>query len=274
MITGYRTRTSNELKVIADRFKINLDQIGNNAEDVFNAILKHIGSISNEQDRIYVASEVFGNELGARISEMSQNILQFKTATKAYLAAGKQATEILPDVKEYNVALFELTNRWNDFATNLGTKAFPAIQSLISLLDLTVKSVATLYETGKGFVEFFTTGGDSLIKASEKARELLEYSFDIDKKFFGPLGDAISSKLKWVGVSGVNFAQPLTAQSMSPTSGFFGAAPVINLTNEITVPAGTTEEQAQSMADSIRKALDESILNTFKMIQYNNPRTE
>lgn len=274
LITGYRTRTSNELKIIADKFKFNLDEVGNDSEEIFNRILKYIGSVSSETERIRLANLVFEEGVGARISEMSQNIDLFKSATDSYIEAGKQAKSLLPDVKEYNIALFDLTNRWNDFATSLGATIFPAIRELINLLDWTVKGISALYDSAKGVIEFFTKGPESLINASEKAREIVEQSLKYDADVFRPIGEAISNKLNSLGLSGVNFAQPLTATSSSPMSGFFGATPVINLNTEINVAPGTTEEQAQSMADSIREVFDDSILNIFKMIQYNNPRTE
>lgn len=165
-----------------------------------------------------------------------------------------------------------MTAAWNKFAQSLSTVVFPVLQWMLEHL-------AKIADLTRNIFNWDTAG----IKGS-----LNEISKSFDTFFEATLLSKVSNWFKdmWGGDSLLNLAQPGVLGRINDYienkpgyqyTGFLtGGATAPSVTNniEISVPDGTTEEQAEYMSSRIQQAVDVSVMNVFQHIQNNNPVVE
>lgn len=257
LIRDYRTGASEELALIARSLGINLEEVGDDSEELFKLILKGLGSITNETDRIAIADKIFQGNVGARISIVSQNIDKLSESTENYLEIGKQAEKILPSVDEYTKSVNALSRAWESFAQATAINILPLLSDVLTALKFITNYLVIWYDLMKGGLSALTGDTSLLRSAASRGSALLDAPFQSVGDYFSGIGSNISSGLNNLGFGGV---------SMVPSN--------ITLNNEIQIGAGSSEEQAQDLLSQINRSVVESIDNTFRMIQYNNPTAE
>lgn len=231
------------LPEIARQFGIEISR-EMNVTQLFDTIIQKLREVENEQDRIRIASALFGQELGPRISELSKDFEGFKKSISESSEALKNLPSITQQAKAYEQALNGISFAFSNLATTIGQYLFPVLEKLINYLDYVLRfygSIATLD---------FTTLKAVLSEGSAKADSIFG-------SISSTLGNAKNSVLS-------------TAASFLPER----LSNYITNSIEINVPPGTTTEQAQDIADGLDGIIREAILGTFYEIQNNNPQVE
>lgn len=244
-------------------------------KELFDRYIQAIRGIENEQERIRIASALFGQELGAKISDLSQDYDSFKQAVREAYEQLEKQPDILPQAKAFEKSINSLSDSFNRLAQSLSTVVFPVLQFLIdqltALSDL-VKSVFTGDLSGiKGALNSASKSLDPLFEFTRlnKVSDWFKDTFfggqsalnGIDGSFLNRVNDYIENK---PGYQYQGFLSPAMA----------GGTPNVTNNIDISVPAGTTEEQAEYMSNQLQQAIDASIMNTYYQIQNNNPVVE
>lgn len=243
-------------------------------KELFDKYIEAIRGIENEQGRIKVATDLFGDQLGVKIADLSIRYDEFKEAVKEAYAQLEKQPDVLTAAKAYEESVNKLTEAWNRFTYSLSTTVFPVLQKLIEYLTIAsdfAKNVFNLDASGiKGNLNAASKLVDPLFKATglNHVSDFFKNTFfngqsalnGIDRSTFGKINDYIENK---PGYEYKGFLTPPSA-SMAP----------ITTNIEVNVPSGTQGDQVDFMSDRIKQAVDESIMDTFYRIQNNNPVVE
>ena len=267
LFQGFKLGFNTQLADIARGLKFEIDRGGNSLK-VLDQILNGLRQVENEQQRIEIASELFGNALGARIAKAAENYDQFKESAQSFTETlGKQREEGLPVLKAYEQSIVELGRKWDEFVMGLAPTLVPVLTSLMQQLAKPLEIFFKALDVGlTAWNAVFSFDWEKIKAAAKKGSEFLDPLFNATglnhvSDFFKN-----ASYQKFV-------AYAENREGALAANGMLGNA-AVEVTNNITVPPGTTEEQAQYMSNEIRLELEQAIYESFIEIQNNNPTVE
>lgn len=244
-------------------------------KELFDQYIKAIRNIENEQERIRISTALFGDKIGAKISDLSLKYDDFKEAVKQAYDQLENQPDVLPEAKKFEESINNLTTAWNKFAQSISVIVFPVLQYTIEHLTLISDLLRTIFNVDSAGVKNTLNSASKLLDPIfEKTG--LNYVSDyfkntffggqsalngLDENTFSRLTDYIENK---PGYQYNGFLAPAGGGSMP------------NVTNniDISVPPGSTQDQAEYISSQVQQAVDSSIMNTFYQIQNNNPVVE
>ena len=235
-----------------------------NVITLFDKIIEKIEEIEDEQERIRVASNIFGSELGARISDLSQDVNGFKGSVTEFNKELSKTPNIVPALKSYEEAVNHLSTAFDSMVRHIGQYVFPVLETLFRYLEYVSKFYETLFSGDfSGFMKITSEG-------SQKIDSVL-----------GSVGNAFKKVHDWaLPLVTFNPDEQRKDNFQGYKVGFIrsleSAGWVNNIENrvEINMPSGTTQEQTQYLGTQIERLISDSINATFQDIQYNNPVIE
>jgi len=269
LFVDFRTGANNELAQIADAFNFKIDRNAGPTV-VFKQILEGISKIENEQERIRVAANIFGDALAPRISEMSQNIGLLTENVIKFENAGNNLENSLENVKNYTAAVTQLSTAFNQFAQSLAIVAFPVLTKLVQYLESLTNFYSGIFSGDKNLLKKGLEQGSALLDPAFNAtglNQVADFFKDLGKQT-GTINTADDYQRYLNGEAGyeVNpYLNPFAARN--------NAMAVTNNV-EINVPAGTNLEQSESITDQVIDAIREGVWGVFRAIQYDNPQVE
>lgn len=235
---------------------------------LFDMIIEKIRTIENEQERIRIASAIFGDQLGTRISDLSQDFDGFRDSVARAYEELEKTPDVTPQLREYEKALNSISNSLYNLFRTIVVELAPAVQKLAEWLDIVVRLSSSLLSFG-------------LDRIKSVGRE----GWDFLAGTAGAIGDKISSGWKsfkdWL-TPYVTYDPnaPRAAPQMSTGPNWIESqlpASWVNYINnsvDVNVPQGTSQEQATFLGEQIDRMVEDSIMNTFYQIQNNNPVVE
>lgn len=244
-------------------------------KELFEKYIGAIRGIENEQERIRIASALFGEQLGAKIANLALKYDDFKDAVKEAYDQLEKQPDPLPGAKKFEEAVNNLTAAWNKFTLSISTTVFPVLQFLVEQLTIISDLARNLFNWDlsgvKGNLNSASKLLDPLFEKTglNNVSDWFKNTFfggqsalnGIDGNFLGRINDYIENK---PGYQYNGFLAPA------------GGGQMPNVTNnlEINVPPGTPQEQIEFMSQQVQQAVDSSIMRTFNQIQNNNPVVE
>lgn len=229
-------------------------------EQVLQNILGYLGSISNKQQRIAIASKLFGDQLGAGVARLSVNLKEFnENSQKFSQGTSKRISDDVESLEKYNTSLIKLKNSWEDFVTSLGLLVFPALSWLVDLLTA------------------ITSGLTSVVNYLPTAFRHIGESMNHDLLDESPYSDynqlkAFEKKVQagtWTW--GDFFGFPSDTPSMEPVNqGTINN----NLSTkvDVVVPQGVSDPQ--QVGDYVAQMVNAQLEYTINQIYNNNPQVE
>ena len=232
--------------------------------ELFDKYVEAIRDIENEQERIRVASALFGQELGVKIANLSQNFDSFKQS----VVEAKKELETLPDItveaKKYEEAVNGLSQAFDRLVRQLGISVFPALKTLFNYLEYVAKFYGTLFSGDfSGFM-------DVLKQGSQKIDSIFEGIGNAFQSFHDWLNPMVTFDPNQKRQDNFQGYQNSFIESALPA----GWVSYVNNSVDVNMPQGTTGEQAAFLGNQIERMISDSINATFQEIQYNNPQVE
>lgn len=279
LLRDFRTRQGTRLKEIAEYLKFNIDEENDNALTIFTKILEGLSKVETEAKRIDLARIIFGEDLKVKISDVSKDMEGFKTLMGSFEQLGNEIQKSVQDLREYQQAVNDIAQAWQQFVLDISKDILPGLKSILGALKDAfeyLKFVKTFYSTlfkgdTQGFLDNAKKGSDLLGIGSGSLWESIKSGFSgvgrVSSDLFSLSVGSWWDRFKEYAENGPGYNYNGMTQAMV-------GAPNITVNNDISVPPGTSEEQAQNIADAIRRSIDESINSTFRTIEYNNPVVE
>lgn len=232
--------------------------------DLFNKIIEKIREVEDEQERIRISTNIFGEQIGTRISDLSQDFDGFKETVKSAYEELQNTPDITDKLRSYEQAVNTLGVSFTKLTRTLGTYVFPVLEQAFNYLDYVARFWGTLLSGD------FSGFKGVLQEGSKKIDEVL-----------GGAGDYIGQKIEEL-TPYVTY-DPTQPKSMAPQT--YGPSWIesqlpanwvnyINNSVDVNVPQGTSQEQATYLGEQIDRMVEDSIMNTFYQIQNNNPVVE
>lgn len=266
LFVDFRTGASNELREIARGFNFEIDREAGPVA-LFRQILEGIAKIENEQDRIRQTANIFGDVLAPRIAEIAISLGKLDASVTSFGDLGQKTQDSVPALLEYQKAVMGLTNSWNEFVLSISQTVFPVLQKLIEYL-----SIASDF-----YRNIFTGNTDGLKSTFQKGSKFVQPLFDAVGEGFNNASnffDGLLQKPQWLKNFETYAENRIEDQPMGAFSTNGMSSPNVVNNIDIQVPYGTSEDQARFMSDQVQQAVDNSIWETFRQIQNNNPTVE
>lgn len=247
-----------------------------NAIGLFDQILEKLRGIDDEQERIRVASNIFGRELGARFSNLSQNIDGFKESVKQAYVELESLPDITEDAKKYEDAVNGLGNAFDRLVRQLGKFVFPALEGLFNYLEILSRFYGSLFSGDFSGVKRVLNDASGLLDPLFEKTGLNKVS-DFFKGLFG--GNSLLNSIDQESINRLlKYVENREQTQQAPFTGygnpFGGWASTVENKIDINMPQGTSGEQAIFLGNQIERMISDSINATFQEIQYNNPQVE
>jgi uncharacterized protein YozE (UPF0346 family) len=273
MLNGFKTQADNTLASIAEGLKFKLSR-EDSPEKVFQNILTGLNQIASSTERIRLASNIFGDELGPKIAALSLNIDKFNESVDDFQGIGEKTEESLESLRNYEEAVNSLGRAWNAFTISVSATLFPVLEKIINYLEIASDFYRNLFSFDLSGLKKTAEAGSKLLDPLFEKTGLNKVSNFFkefwggetlpkmwDKDVFNRIGEYIENK---PGYKYEGFLAPPNPMNMAP------------ITNniDISVPPGTTEEQADYISNNIKQAIEDLWEQQFRQIQYNNPRVE
>lgn len=230
------------LRELSQELQINLDPKGN-ALDIFNEIIRELGRVENEQDRIAMFGKIFGQEIAVSLSNLSQNLDQYQDSVNGFQEAAKIQADSIKDLEAWERGVTQINDAFRGLATVLSTYFLPAVAAVVDsfkiyfqFLNGLIKGITGLFSGEGTFLDRVKNLGSSIYNASPS----------------------------------LNYDSPLLRPFTSSNS----MAPVINNEINIDVPLGTTQQQASYMSQEVQNAVEYTVQQQFMQIQNNYPLVE
>ena len=232
-------------------------------EQIFRNILRFLGKIDNERERLRIASLIFGKEFAQGISDISQNLDKFTEDSKKYAEGVKdQVADQEKAAKAYAKSIIDLENAWSNFARTISQYVFPLLEGLLKILTALIDATAFLVTPlVKGVKALAHATGEELtrdIRDDTEYNEAMEFRKNVEEGKF--------SLWNIFGLPSPDANQP----NAIPT----GRNNNITANVDVTVAAGASIADAQQMgqivADEVAKQMD----YTINQIYNNNPQVE
>lgn len=214
--------------------------------ELFETLIGYLREIDDEQSRIKIANEFFPG-LGVKIADLAKNFDTFRDSTRQAFEALKDTPDITDDLREYEKSINNISVSWENFTRTISATVFPVLISLMKILG----TVSEFYRN------LFNQDATGIRSALQSASNALDPLFKITGL------DTVS-----------NFAKSFNGGKSLLESRIERDNPNITNNIQVNVPAGSTVEQANYMSSQIKQAVDESIQESFRQIQYNNPMVE
>lgn len=266
LLNDFRSGTSTALSEIARGFKFEIDSTAG-PKKLFDQILEGLSEIENQQDRIRISSNIFGDSLGVKIASLAENINEFKDSVTGFENVGKEAEKSISVLREYEISVNSLTRSWDNLVLSLSKNVVPVLTNIINILKMASDGWNNLFKSTSEKIKFdqfkkslpalaplYKRGGGAFNTEENFTNSLIEKG----KGFFSGVGDYISNR------SGYDYSRQ--KNSTTPTA--------ITVNNDISVPPGTDSEMTKSITESIFNGVQEAINYTFYQIQNNNPVVE
>lgn len=275
LLFGFRTKTNLELNFLKSgvgNFAIDANE---SATTLFQKFLVGLRNVATQSERSRLAKNIFGKDLGDRIARISENLEDFNGDIEKYLQNPLDVEASIEKLNNYTKAVSELSNAFDNLATNLVVSVGPIITSVLEgltfVLDGFTKSYNAIYEL---------IGNNN----SKPIKKLLVNDLNNLSKFLGTDNvkfnnfKDIQDTAKVIGqgifnsVTDTGNGSELISRSRA---GAFVGSPSIEINNEFNVPAGAFQDQDASwITDSMRSAVQEGVEDAWRSIQYNNPQVE
>ena len=244
-------------------------------KELFDKYIEAIRGIENEQERIRIATALFGDQLGAKISDLSLKYDDFKDAVKEAYDQLENQPDVLPQAKAFEESVNNLTQAWTKFTYSISTTVFPVLQFLVEQLTIISNLARNLFDFNLSGVKSNLNSASKLLDPIFEKTGLNYVSDYFKNTFFG--GQSALNGLDKNTFSRIN--DYIENKPGYQYNGFLapaGGGSMPNVTNniDISVPPGSTDEQAQYISSQVQQAVDSSIMNTFYQIQNNNPVVE
>lgn len=269
-LVNFRYRLDGELLKLSQAFDFNPDSI-QNVTQLFDAVISKLQSIENDQQRKNFA-EIFFPGLGQQLSDLAKNADNFRDRASGFQQFAEELQKSIPKLSQYEESVRGLNNVWQDFVITISKDVIPWLVTLIGYLTPAInllKTVGNFWSTlfkgdKEGFKESLKMGSNQLNPVFEG----ISSSFQGAKNTLtGLISDIFSPA--WQRF--IDYSENRD-YAMSPAMAM--GAPMVTNNIDVQVAPGTTEQQAQYMSDRIEQQVEESIFNTFRQIQNNNPMVE
>lgn len=238
------------------QYKDNNGELLSNQE-IFQNILKYLGSIQNKEYQIAFASKLFGNALGAGVARIARDLNTFnENSQKFSQGISKNIAENTKALEEYNTSLINLKTSWSDFVTSLGVLVFPALTFLVDLLTSVTNGLSKVFNK-----ETFKIVGDNI------NYDLLH---DDDLERLEDFGRKVEAGT-WTWADFFGFGT-ITPPNMEPTAGAKNVTNNLETKVTVNIPEGVTQPQSigQMVADMVNAQLD----YTINQLYNNYPQVE
>jgi hypothetical protein len=231
---------------------------------LFDKIIEKIREIEDEQQRIRIASAIFGEQLGVRISDLSQNFDGFKESVKDAYEELQKLPDITPEAKAYEQAVNGMGQAFDRLVRQLGTYVFPALEKLFNYLEYVSKFYGTLFSGDfAGFKEVLDIGSKKIDEIAQSFSDKVTAAIDYLNPYvtYDPTAPRTPAPESY---------GPSWIESQLPASW----VSYVNNQVDMNVPSGTSAEQTAYLGDQVQRMIEDSILDTFYQIQNNNPQVE
>ncbi len=173
-------QTVNELIIDAENGFGKLRQIANeagfeltssdNAESIFNKILQAYGKIENEQIRIRAFSELFGKDLGAQLSTLSQNFSVYQKSVNDFSQTAKDTKDTIAVLQAYEKSINKLSSSFD----GLKTVIVISLGYLVERLTFIIDELGQAFEkvSGNSFVSFLKKQHEFAVKIDDVILDL------------------------------------------------------------------------------------------------------
>lgn len=247
---------------------IEVDRQSVTATQLFDLIVKRIGEIDNEQDRIRISSQVFSSELGVRISRLSQDFDGFKDSVKSAYEELEKTPNIIPQLTEYEQSVNSITNSLSNLFKTLVVSLGPAIKEFADYLQKVVQFYTAIFSLDFGALKSSASAiSDQLSSIGDSLFNKFERGINAVTEYFRPYVEVDENAPRPAMSNGVPYNW---VESQLPA----GWVSYVNNSVDLNVPQGTTAEQAAFLGGQIEEMISASINATFNEIQYNNPVVE
>lgn len=275
MFHDLKVGASGELQAISDSLGIQLDRVNDNGATIFNKILTALSQVEDASQRSRIAENIFKGVDYKKFASLAGNMTEFASATKEFASQGKEVGESLGTLNDYVQAVNSLNQAWQSFVVTIAKDVIPVLTQLLGPLE----QVFELAKVSGNFYKTIFQGNLQGFKDNLKeGSRLLDPVFESIANAAKGTGRFLSSALEDYGKpafqSVVDYVENKEGYSYSNGISNPMGSPNVTINNEITVPNGTTEDQAKFIADSIQRTIEDSIQSTFMQIQYNNPVVE
>lgn len=262
-----------DLPKIARRLRFEPDPNGN-AEKTLNQILTALGKIENEQTRINEASRIFGDSLAAGVSDASRDLENFSKVAKEFShLTVEQINDQNQAAKEYRQSINDISRSFERMSTIIAIKVFPTLTKVIDFFTATIGFWHSMFsgntagqnEFSKNITDILDPVVDTFKDLSKNITDPIKSVFDSGYSAFERFRDYAISDPAMRTAPGVAFG------------GYFsGASSGANITvnNDISVPAGTSEDQARYISTEIERNMNRAFRDGFIEIQNDNPQVE
>lgn len=236
--------------------------------ELFDKIIEKIREVENEQERIRIATELFGQGIGTRISDLSQDFDGFKQSVSEAYDTLKNTPDITDSLRAYEQSINGISNSLYNLFKVIVVSVAPAIQKLAEWLEVVVRLYSSILSLDL----------EGLKKAGSQGYNILSNAVST---VGNAIGSGYTSFVDWLD----SYARydPEMRRERPPES--YGPNWIesqlpeswvnyINNKVDVNVPQGTTQEQATYLGEQIDRMVEDSIMNTFYQIQNNNPVVE
>ena len=224
-----------------------------NTEELFVEVLKYIGQIPTEVEKVRIAGNIFPG-FGNQVARLAQDVEKFSNSTEGFTKFGKEIQDQIKTINDYQEAVNGLSMAWSELSTNLAIAVFPTITQSLQGFNEIINRGKEFGGGVSGFLEGFsealltTLGFDTLPNVQIQA-----YKDEIEfQKRLGAYLKEQQEQKNAANNSTVNF-----------TNNF-----------EFDVPPGMPEQQAQMIKEYVQEGVRDEIDATFSGILNNNPQGE
>lgn len=251
---GELAKLANETGIV---YKDNNNELLKN-EEVFQNIIKYLGTIQSKEQQIAIANRIFGEGFGAGVARIARDIENFNAnAKKLSEGVSKNIEDNIESIEKYNTSLIDLKNSWNDFVTSLGVLVFPALSFLVDLLTSLTKGLSAIV----GYAPTaFKAIGDHL-------NYDLVHDDDLERlEDFGRKVEA--GTWTWADFFGFGTIEPEKLENA-------GAKNVTNnVTTKVDVQVPPGMNNPQEIGDYVAQMVSQQLDYTINQIYNNNPQVE
>lgn len=282
MYFDLRTGASQELDLIAYYLKFSLDRTQDDATTIFLKILNGLSKIKDESARSNIAKNIFKGLDFSKFSALAGDMEKLAEETKNFSKSGIEISKSIDGLKEYEQSVRSLKDTWDEFVLAAAKDIVPALTDILNAvksftpaISPLIKSLSAIKDFWVGFSDFLKGGFTGDWKDTESGVKKMHSSLINLDKSLSETAEAIFGPHKrdlrrHPALDYLFDGRGRLIKHGSTTM----STPSVTISNEINVPPGTTESQAQFMSERIGQVVQEAINQTFMQIQHENPLVE
>lgn len=276
LLFGLRTQTNLELNFLKSGLGDFAIDANETVVTLFQKFLVGLKNVASESERIRLAENIFGEDIGGKIAEIATNLDKFNKSVDNFIPDGKLIERTIEDLKAYTIAVNELTTSWESFATEIGSNIIPIFTRLLNLIKRNFGIIEFLGKFQSGLFNLVVNGDKKgITEAIQLGSKALDPVVNKIRERSGDLKNYLLSGVKPVNdyIQNRDYSNDMASQRSS--GGYFGNSANIEINNEFIVPTGSFENQdASFITESMKQAAAEILDKAFGSIQYNNPQVE